>query len=93
MTPQTSPLKVYMNPQFHSLFHPSTLLILTFKYLFSVFSSGGSSCSQDNSPDDSLASRSLRNDLLVAADSVTNAMSSLVRELNSGKHMIFFQLI
>ncbi|XP_030839337.1 dystrobrevin beta isoform X2 [Strongylocentrotus purpuratus] len=28
-------------------------------------------------------SRSLRNDLLVAADSVTNAMSSLVRELNS----------
>ncbi|XP_022201021.1 dystrobrevin beta isoform X2 [Nilaparvata lugens] len=29
------------------------------------------------------ASRSLRNDLLVAADSVTNAMSTLVRELNS----------
>ncbi len=29
---------------------------------------------------------SLRNDLLVAADSVTNAMSSLVKELNSGKH-------
>lgn len=29
--------------------------------------------------------RSLRNDLLVAADSVTNAMSTLVRELNSGK--------
>lgn len=28
--------------------------------------------------------RSLRNDLLVAADSVTNAMSTLVRELNSG---------
>lgn len=28
--------------------------------------------------------RSLRNDLLVAADSVTNAMSSLVKELNSG---------
>lgn len=26
----------------------------------------------------------LRNDLLLAADSVTNAMSSLVRELNSG---------
>ncbi|CAH2007194.1 unnamed protein product [Acanthoscelides obtectus] len=30
------------------------------------------------------AGRSLRNDLLVAADSVTNAMSTLVRELNSG---------
>ena len=29
--------------------------------------------------------RNLRNDLLVAADSVTNAMSSLVRELNSGR--------
>ncbi|XP_060536455.1 dystrobrevin beta isoform X2 [Cylas formicarius] len=29
------------------------------------------------------AGRSLRNDLLVAADSVTNAMSTLVRELNS----------
>lgn len=29
------------------------------------------------------ADRSLRNDLLVAADSVTNAMSTLVRELNS----------
>ena len=28
--------------------------------------------------------RSLRHDLLVAADSVTNAMSSLVKELNSG---------
>ncbi|XP_042238714.1 dystrobrevin beta-like isoform X3 [Homarus americanus] len=49
----------------------------------SVFSSAGSNCTPDNSPDDSLASRSLRNDLLVAADSVTNAMSSLVRELNS----------
>ncbi|KAK3852953.1 hypothetical protein Pcinc_040480 [Petrolisthes cinctipes] len=50
-----------------------------------VFSSGGeSNITPDNSPDeDSLASRSLRNDLLVAADSVTNAMSSLVRELNS----------
>jgi hypothetical protein len=31
--------------------------------------------------------RSLRNDLLVAADSVTNAMSTLVRELNSGTDM------
>ena len=31
---------------------------------------------------------SLRNDLLVAADSVTNAMSSLVKELNSGKYII-----
>ena len=30
------------------------------------------------------ASRSLRNDLLLAADSVTNAMSTLVKELNSG---------
>lgn len=34
--------------------------------------------------------RSLRNDLLVAADSVTNAMSSLVKELNCGK---FFQIL
>lgn len=32
--------------------------------------------------------RSLRNDLLVAADSVTNAMSTLVRELNSGTDKI-----
>ena len=32
--------------------------------------------------------RSLRNDLLVAADSVTNAMSSLVKELNSGRSAI-----
>ena len=30
--------------------------------------------------------RSLRNDLLVAADSVTSAMSSLVKELNTGKY-------
>lgn len=29
--------------------------------------------------------RSLRSDLLYAADSVTNAMSTLVRELNSGQ--------
>ncbi|XP_044576900.1 dystrobrevin beta isoform X4 [Cotesia glomerata] len=32
-------------------------------------------------------SRSLRNDLLVAADSVTNAMSTLVRELNSDSNI------
>lgn len=32
----------------------------------------------------SCGNRSFRNDLLVAADSVTNAMSSLVKELNSG---------
>lgn len=32
--------------------------------------------------------RSLRNDLLVAADSVTNAMSTLVRELNSGTTLV-----
>lgn len=29
--------------------------------------------------------RNLRNDLLVAADSITNTMSSLVKELHSGK--------
>lgn len=34
--------------------------------------------------------RNLRNDLLVAADSVTNAMSSLVKELNSGMKIISF---
>ena len=33
------------------------------------------------------SSRGLTQDLLVAADSVTNAMSSLVKELNSGKLM------
>uniref|UniRef100_A0A8C1AGC0 Dystrobrevin n=1 Tax=Cyprinus carpio carpio TaxID=630221 RepID=A0A8C1AGC0_CYPCA len=32
--------------------------------------------------------RNLRNDLLVAADSITNTMSSLVKELNSGTIMI-----
>lgn len=30
--------------------------------------------------------RNLRNDLLVAADSITNTMSSLVKELHSGKN-------
>lgn len=39
---------------------------------------GSGSSSANNS-----LGRSLRNDLLVAADSVTNAMSTLVRELNS----------
>lgn len=29
--------------------------------------------------------RNLRNDLLVAADSITNTMSSLVKELHSGR--------
>lgn len=29
--------------------------------------------------------RNLRNDLLIAADSITNTMSSLVKELNSGR--------
>lgn len=62
-------------------------------FLLSVFSSAGSSCTPDNSPDDSLATRSLRNDLLVAADSVTNAMSSLVRELNSGQYFTAFMLL
>jgi len=32
--------------------------------------------------DDDFADQTLRNDLLLAADSVTNAMSSLVKELN-----------
>uniref|UniRef100_A0A673X106 Dystrobrevin, alpha n=1 Tax=Salmo trutta TaxID=8032 RepID=A0A673X106_SALTR len=32
--------------------------------------------------------RNLRNDLLVAADSITNTMSSLVKELNSGNTMV-----
>lgn len=31
--------------------------------------------------------RNLRNDLLIAADSITNTMSSLVKELNSGVHL------
>lgn len=34
---------------------------------------------------DRSAGRNLRDDLLLAADSVTSAMSSLVKELNSGK--------
>lgn len=34
--------------------------------------------------------RSFRSDLLVAADSVTNAMSTLVRELNSGTDLDLF---
>ncbi|XP_025830778.1 dystrobrevin beta-like isoform X2 [Agrilus planipennis] len=41
----------------------------------------GNSNNGTNTP--SSVGRSLRNDLLVAADSVTNAMSTLVRELNS----------
>lgn len=41
-----------------------------------------SSC---NSSSSNVYSKSLRNDLLVAADSVTNAMHSLVKELNSGE--------
>lgn len=36
--------------------------------------------------------RSLRNDLLLAADSVTNAMSTLVKELNSGKENLLFSI-
>uniref|UniRef100_A0A673FYL2 Dystrobrevin n=1 Tax=Sinocyclocheilus rhinocerous TaxID=307959 RepID=A0A673FYL2_9TELE len=34
--------------------------------------------------------RNLRNDLLVAADSITNTMSSLVKELNSGTIMMHY---
>uniref|UniRef100_A0AAR2LL80 Dystrobrevin n=1 Tax=Pygocentrus nattereri TaxID=42514 RepID=A0AAR2LL80_PYGNA len=33
--------------------------------------------------------RNLRNDLLVAADSITNTMSSLVKELHSGTEMVY----
>uniref|UniRef100_A0A4W5L418 Dystrobrevin n=1 Tax=Hucho hucho TaxID=62062 RepID=A0A4W5L418_9TELE len=36
--------------------------------------------------------RNLRNDLLVAADSITNTMSSLVKELNSGETMVSLSL-
>lgn len=36
--------------------------------------------------------RSFRSDLLVAADSVTNAMSTLVRELNSGTDLDLFSV-
>uniref|UniRef100_A0A8B9LDP6 Dystrobrevin n=1 Tax=Astyanax mexicanus TaxID=7994 RepID=A0A8B9LDP6_ASTMX len=36
--------------------------------------------------------RNLRNDLLVAADSITNTMSSLVKELHSGTEKAFLQL-
>lgn len=32
--------------------------------------------------------RNLRNDLLVAADSITNTVSSLVKELHSGKSQV-----
>lgn len=32
--------------------------------------------------------RNLRNDLLVAADSITNTMSSLVKELHSGQFIL-----
>lgn len=45
----------------------------------SLTGSGSNSAAGTNS-----SGRSLRNDLLVAADSVTTAMSTLVRELNSG---------
>jgi hypothetical protein len=38
---------------------------------------------QSYSNEENIMSRSLRNDLLMAADSVTNAMSTLVNELNS----------
>lgn len=41
---------------------------------------------------DTGAQRNLRHDLLLAADSVTNAMSSLVRELNSGTSCLLFCL-
>uniref|UniRef100_A0AAY4DSK3 Dystrobrevin n=1 Tax=Denticeps clupeoides TaxID=299321 RepID=A0AAY4DSK3_9TELE len=37
--------------------------------------------------------RNLRNDLLVAADSITNTMSSLVKELNSGLRLQFDELV
>lgn len=36
---------------------------------------------------DRSAGRNLRDDLLMAADNVTSAMSSLVKELNSGKYV------
>lgn len=48
---------------------------------------GSGSSSANNS-----LGRSLRNDLLVAADSVTNAMSTLVRELNSGMLLLHISI-
>ncbi|XP_076267716.1 dystrobrevin isoform X2 [Rhynchophorus ferrugineus] len=44
---------------------------------------GGTGISSNGNGTPGSLGRSLRNDLLVAADSVTNAMSTLVRELNS----------
>lgn len=56
----------------------------------SAFRTNSLPASGSSSANNSLG-RSLRNDLLVAADSVTNAMSTLVRELNSGNfNLIIF---
>jgi hypothetical protein len=54
--------------------------------LRSAFGSGDdfSTSLSDINRSGSSNARYLRNDLLLAADSVTNAMSSLVKELNSG---------
>ena len=53
----------------------------------SLAGSGSNSAAGTNS-----SGRSLRNDLLVAADSVTNSMSTLVRELNSGMSLVMILL-
>lgn len=59
--------------------------IFTFVYFRSAFGNlmSNSNTSLSGLGNTNSLGRSLRNDLLVAADSVTNAMSTLVRELNS----------
>ena len=66
---------------FRKLLRAKKIEIFDVRSAFRTNSLPGSGSSSANNS----LGRSLRNDLLVAADSVTNAMSTLVRELNSGK--------
>lgn len=73
-----------------SLLIQNISLMLLMRHSFTKCVTGASSTSLASTNNNvGPGGRSLRSDLLVAADSVTNAMSTLVRELNSGMTDIY----
>lgn len=94
--PQQLQQQTVLNKAASSLPHSSSSLLSlaalsnTNSCSVSSNTSGFIANNQNNSNNTSTSNlRNLRNDLLIAADSVTNAMQSLVKELNSENEMSF----
>ncbi|KAG8196670.1 hypothetical protein JTE90_006579 [Oedothorax gibbosus] len=84
-TPNSSPLSTSKSPPLSTPYPASSRSAPTTPGTNPPTSESSASAPRNNPATvNAYETRSLRNDLLVAAESVNNAMSSLVRELNSG---------